>query len=118
MRRACVRPFGLRTWGLLVVPIVLTVLLGCAEPPPTPQLARQSLGFLAAGKTTREQVVIKFGIPSYAFEKERILTYRMTWTKDRGLHAISYDPFQRHRYHLVLVFDEAGVLKRWTLLEK
>ena len=99
---------------------------GCATPPPapTPQALQQSVDALVAGKPTRQQLVIQLGIPTYVFEEDRILVYRMEWSPQGGLRAMPYSELRVDEksavphYQLVLVFDGAGALDRWALLER
>jgi outer membrane protein assembly factor BamE (lipoprotein component of BamABCDE complex) len=47
------------------------------------EIQRQWLDAMENGKTMREEVLLKFGIPSAQFEGERILTYRMVLEKKK-----------------------------------
>lgn len=104
--------------------LLILSLLGCATSPPLkgcPDL----LDFLADGETTREEVVLKLGQPSGKFERENILTYRLGFEpKNKGYFLVEretqptgWPTWVRARYSLVLVFDEAGVLRRHSLVE-
>lgn len=111
-----------RDWcrrGLMVVLIGLLALglSGCSTPIPgaTPEL----LSFLQTGQTTREQVLLKLGQPSAAFEQERILTYRIGEDPRQGRYVVSPKaalPWQQVRYSLVLVFDAQGRLEKQSLV--
>ena len=98
-------------------------LVGCAT---VPLKGRADLlDFLADGKTTREEVVLKLGQPSGKFERENILTYRLGFEpKNKGYCLVEreaqpdgWPTWLRAKYSLVLVFDETGVLRKHTLVE-
>jgi hypothetical protein len=108
--------------GCLVAGILL--LAGCATTPPLKGRA-DLLDFLADGKTTREEAVLKLGQPSGMFERENIITYRLGFEpKNDGYYVVEreaqrdgWPTWTRARYSLVLVFDEAGVLRKHSLVE-
>jgi len=99
-------------------------LVGCASTQPLKGRA-DLLDFLADGKTTCEEVVLRLGQPSGKFEREHILTYRLGFEpKNKGYYVVEREagpsgwPTWVHaRYSLVLVFDETGVLRRQSLVE-
>lgn len=84
------------------------------------------LPFIEDGKTTKEEVLLKLGIPSGQFEGERILVYKMSFVEKEGFKVVSRyinmysNPIFHGReiseYHLVLVFDKKNVLQRHRLL--
>lgn len=90
-------------------------LVGCAD----------LLDFLADGKTPREEVALKLGQPSGKFERENILTYRLGFEpKNKGYYVVEretqpdgWPTWLRAKYSLVLVFDDAGVLRKHPLVE-
>ena len=128
-----------RTWPskgpighfLLTVSAMSLIILatGCATPkvqPADPQLLFKSdlLSFLGDGVTTREEVVLKLGIPSAQIEGEKILMYQLKvdedgkwrlvaprWNLGTGLRAWSEGTCS-----LVLVFGENGVLQKHSLV--
>jgi outer membrane protein assembly factor BamE (lipoprotein component of BamABCDE complex) len=108
-----------RARASLVLAVALA-LAGCASPPPPPGqvLASESLAFLVDGKTTREDVTLRLGLPSRTFESDRIVLYRIGWNAERGAHALDYAPVAAPAYDLVLVFDSAGVVARHALVAK
>ena len=75
---------------------------------------QQWLPFIENGKITKEEVLLKLGIPSSQFEGERILTYQMTFNEQEGFRVISRRAFE---YNLVLVFDERNILQKHRLLK-
>ena len=98
--------------------LLVFFLSGCANKPPLPDLKtveQNSLGFLVAGKTTREDVLLELGPAYRAYEDERILTYQLWHEEKNGLVAIPQKLYRAHQFYLVLVFDERGVLKRRKL---
>jgi len=98
--------------------------VGCATPQPLKGRA-DLLDFLADGKTTREEAVLKLGQPSGRFERENILTYRLGFEpKSNGYYIVEreaqrdgWPTWTRARYSLVLVFDGAGVLRKHSRVE-
>jgi len=103
--------------------------LGCAAQKyyePDIELQNTSLSYLEVGKTTKEEVLIKLGIPSAQFEGERILTYRMMSDKEQGVLIVARelddkDPrlskWSKAIYSLVLIFDEQGILEKKSLIK-
>ena len=98
-------------------------LVGCAT---VPLRGRADLlDFLADGKTTREEVVLKLGQPSGRFERENIITYRLGYEpKNNGYYLVEreaqpdgWPTWLRAKYSLVLVFDDKGVLRQHSLVE-
>ena len=94
---------------------------GCATPnikPADPQLLFTSglLNFLQDGTTTREEVVLKLGVPSAQIEGDRILMYQLKTDKlgNWGLIAPQWNAAAGMRTwsggtgSLVLIFDENG----------
>ena len=83
------------------------------------------LSFIHAGVTTREDVLLKLGVPSAQFEGQRILTYELR-VDDRGeLHVVwpqrnedhpSLIRFKPDIYSLVLVFGPNAVLEKHSLV--
>jgi hypothetical protein len=122
---------GLTGNFLLISAAISLVILttGCATPkvqPADPQLVFKSdlLGFLQDGVTTREEVVLKLGIPSAQMEVERILMYQMRVDKDGKWHLVAkrwkaatgLRAWSEGTMSLVLVFGENGVLRKHSLV--
>jgi len=113
-----------------VIGLLLILLLsGCAETKlqtVDDSILQQQLALLEDGKTTKEDILIKFGIPSSQFEGERILTYRLRFNqKENRFEVVSVEVDRRDprfrewlqtEYNLVLVFDEKHILKRHSML--
>jgi hypothetical protein len=83
------------------------------------------LAHLEHGKTTKEAILLEYGLPSAQFEGERILTYRLMLHAQEGLVVVgrelsSFDPrliqWAKAEYSLVLVFDGQNILRRHSLL--
>ncbi len=109
------------TWFGLVVAVLLT---GCA----TTQVTGRAdlLDFLSDSQTTRQDVILTLGQPSAQFEHERIFTYRLGYEpKNHGYYVVEREPtteagwstWSHAKYSLVLVFDDAGVLRKHSLVE-
>ena len=75
------------------------------------------LAFIADGATRREEVYLKLGEPSSAYEGSRILAYRLS--KDEGGYILvgRRDAWWGVQYNLMLVFDADGVLRRHSLVQ-
>ena len=109
--------FGCQScFGVLGVLTVL-ILSGCATP--IPGAKTDLLAFLEEGRTRREEVILTLGQPSGAFEKERILTYRVGRDAKQGYFIVSPKetmPWQFVRHSLVLLFDDNGILRKHNLV--
>ena len=108
--------------------IVILLLSGCAQTLQTvddPTL-HQQLALLEDGKTTKQDILLRFGIPSGQFEGERIFTYRLRYNqKENRFEVISAEVDRRDprfrewvqtEYNLVLVFDEKHILQKHSML--
>jgi hypothetical protein len=114
----------------LLALLALTVLAGCSTPKAGSALVhpsdfvRQRYSFIADGQTTREEVLLRLGIPSAKFEGERILTYQLVMDKSGGwyLHMPVRDKETGMRVwadntcSLVFSFNAIGVLERHSLV--
>ena len=109
--------------------LILLLLSGCAETKLQTlddSVLQQQLALLEDGKTTKQDILLKFGIPSCQFEGERILTYRLRFNqKENRFEVISrevdrLDPrfaeWMQTEYNLVLVFDDKHVLQKHSML--
>ena len=116
---------------MLLSLFALLLLVGCAG---TQQVvnkeAHPNLDFLKEGVTTKEDVLLKLGIPAAQFEGERILLYRLREREKEGLMAIPPELGYRDArlapmrsswgmgdYSLVLVFDEKNTLRKQSLIK-
>jgi hypothetical protein len=102
---------------------------GCATPkvqPADPQLVFKSdlLGFLQDGATTREEVVLKLGIPSAQIEGQKILMYQLRADENGKWHLVAprwnvntgLRTWSEGTCSLVLVFGENGDLQKHSLV--
>jgi hypothetical protein len=87
------------------------------------ELRQGPLSYLQEGKTTREEAILRLGVPSADFEKGRILTYRIAQSGDdiivQSRQSLGEGVPQNAlcaNYSLVLVFDDKGVLKKQSLV--
>lgn len=114
----------LRPYCALLIAVFILFAEGCASTAttaqPTPVAKKDLLSFLHAGQTSREEVLVALGAPSWAFEHERILTYRLGYDDKQGYSIVSprrLEPWANVRYSLVLVFDSNGVLKKQSMVD-
>ena len=109
--------------------MILLAVSGCAETKlqtVDDSILQQQLSSLEDGKTSKQDILLKFGIPSSQFEGERILTYRLRFnTNENRFEVISREVDRRDprfaewvqtEYNLVLVFDEKHILQKHSML--
>jgi len=109
--------------------LIILLLSGCAETKlhtVDDSMMQQQLAPLEDGKTTKQEILLKFGIPSAQFEGERIFTYRFRYNKEQnrfGVTAREVGPRDPRfaqwgwtEYNLVLVFDEKHFLQKHSML--
>ncbi|MGA9450994.1 MAG: hypothetical protein WBW41_06580 [Verrucomicrobiia bacterium] len=109
---------------LLVLALALT-LVGCATTPPPLKGNPDLLIFLLDGKTTRTEAITTLGQPSGRFESDKILTYRLGYEpKNNGYAVVEREPtasgwptWTAAKFSLVLVFDDAGILQKHSLVK-
>ena len=113
--------------GLLLA-LLSMALSGCCMVIPTPEhglssghgkITEADIGFLEVGKTTREEILLRFGDPSCSLQNESIFVYdwsvvKAYWFVAVGTPFSAYgaDGFMDKEYQVVLEFDEQGLLKR------
>jgi len=115
--------------GMALVLACALLATGCATPkvqPADPQLVFKSdlLGFLQDGVTTRDEVVLKLGIPSAQIEGEKILMYQLRADENGKWHLVAprwnvntgLRTWSEGTCSLVLVFGEKGVLQKHSLV--
>ena len=110
--------------AFLVLTLVLT-LAGCATTPPPLNGSPELLSFLTDGKTSREAVITTLGPPFGRFESEKILTYRLGfeprnsgyYVVEREITANGWPTWTAAKFSLVLVFDDAGILLKHSLVK-
>jgi hypothetical protein len=109
--------------------MILLAVSGCAETKlhtVDDFMVQQQLGLLEDGKTTEQEILLKFGIPSAQFEGERIFTYRLRYIQDQNRFEVASREVDRRdprfaqwgwtEYNLVLVFDEKHILRKHSML--
>jgi outer membrane protein assembly factor BamE (lipoprotein component of BamABCDE complex) len=126
----------LRTKEFLMLPrtaavglLVILLLSGCAETrlqTVDDAALQQQLALLEDGKTIKEEILLKFGIPSAQFEGEKILIYRLRYNqKENRFELVSREVDRRDprfaewvqtEYNLVLVFDQEYILQKHSML--
>jgi hypothetical protein len=90
------------------------------------------LPFVEDGRTTKDEVLLKFGRPSGQFERGRILTYPLNFSEKEGFRVDYEREIIRHQrffefktlklsvskadYNLILVFDDKNILSKHNLL--
>lgn len=110
---------------ILLVLVAAFALAGCATTPPLLNGSPDLLNFLSDGKTTRTETIITLGQPSGQFESEKILTYRLGfeprnrsyYVVERETTANGWPTWTAARFSLVLVFDDAGILRKHSLVK-
>ncbi len=96
--------------------IGLALLAACAGGPEitVAEAERKYLDYLKVGQTTREEVISRLGAPAAVFENERILTYWLRLTAERGFVVDNSGA----AYGLTLVFDRSDRLEKHKLLKQ
>jgi len=90
-------------------------LAGCASQPTLGDPAL--LEFLQVSSTTHSQVVARLGAPLAEFELDRVAIYGLN--RDRAGYLLGWPEtsLPGGRLHLVIEFDEGGVLRRYAVLD-
>ena len=109
---------------LLALALALT-LVGCATTPPPLKGSPDLLNFIADGKTTRTEAIMTLGQSSGRFEAEKILTFRLGieprnngyYVVERETTTTGWPTWTAAKFSLVLVFDDAGILRKHSLVE-
>jgi hypothetical protein len=113
---------------LLLALAILSLATGCATPrlqPAAPQLlSRSELAFIRDGVTTREELVLKLGIPSAQVEGDRILMYQFRSDEGGKWHLVSprvsamtgLREWGAGTCSLVVVFGADGVLQKHSMV--
>jgi outer membrane protein assembly factor BamE (lipoprotein component of BamABCDE complex) len=109
--------------------LILLLLSGCAETrlhTMDDSMMQQQLAPLEDGKTTKQEILLKFGIPSAQFEGERIFTYRLRFNQEANRFEVAAREVDRRdprfaqwgwtEYNLVLVFDKKHILQKHSML--
>jgi hypothetical protein len=102
--------------------------VGCQAPLTAGEFEHQTLAFVRDGSATREEIMLKLGVPESQFENGRIFAYRVCPDPKAGV--VNYarspaplDPVDAGRtvwkpgqYSLILVFDDRGLLIRHSVV--
>ncbi|MGO9136266.1 MAG: hypothetical protein ACLP9S_08385 [Syntrophales bacterium] len=108
--------------GLCIL-LCLVFITGCGAPslrPVDTNLEKTWLSFIEDGKTTKAEILLKYGAPVKLFAKESILIYIMQPDETKGFINVSGSAsreYPRGDYHFVFVFDEHNVLKNHSFLK-
>jgi len=118
--------FRLRDVALALSALALaSCIQGGLTGPVDPEMERRlSLIPLEDGKTTREDIVLAYGIPSVQLEGDRILAYRLQESgegvivvpREFDIREPQFARWKEAGLNLILVFDERSILKRHRLL--
>lgn len=97
------------------------LLAGCAGhiPLDTERQVREAVPFLVEGTTAREELLLKFGPPAGSYEGERILSWRLTREREGEFRPFASDTRRGGPlllYALTAVFDDRGILARFSLV--
>jgi len=115
--------------SLTVQGLLLLSAFGCSAPTlkvADAELEAKWLGFIKDGSTTKQDALLKLGLPSEHFEGERILVYRLMLFENKGFSNVSryikrYEPLLSEwpcgQFNLVLVFNDNHILIRHSLLK-
>jgi hypothetical protein len=110
--------------------ILSTLLISCTTLPQDlyvdiSEVHKKQLTFIEDGRTSKEDVYLKLGIPSGQFNNNTILAYRLTMGKDEQLTPVSQErditlpyayQWRLANFTLVLVFDEQDILTKHSLI--
>jgi len=104
------------TKGLWVLLLGIVLLAGCATAPANYRVV--TLSFLDDGKTTKQDALSNLSSACGQYEQGKILTYRLGFDPNNQGYYLNGDPtWNGDTYSLVLIFDEAGVLRRHSLVK-
>ena len=108
---------------------ILIILCGCTTTPetmpPPEEVMTAELAFLQDGTISREDTLMRLGMPSATFEEGRILIYPLKLS-EYGEWIIPpsrmHEPFpirmwEANTYSLVLLFNDEGILQRHRLVQ-
>jgi outer membrane protein assembly factor BamE (lipoprotein component of BamABCDE complex) len=67
------------------------------------------------GKTTKQEVLLEFGVPTKTVDNEKMFFYE--WTEESEAKIIFYKGITTYINQLSIVFDEMGVVKNHRISE-
>lgn len=97
--------------------VCLAFITGCGVSklkPVDTSLQESYLSFIQDGKTTKEDIIQKYGNHCKTFTNDSIRIYIMQLD---GMKGFITDVGWREEYHFVFVFDEHNVLKKHSFLK-
>ena len=101
--------------------LCLAFIAGCGAPKLKhidKNLEETWLSSIKDGKTTKEEIILKYGSPVKTFTKENILIYIVQFDKAKGfVNDIIPSMYPLGNYHLVFVFDQNDILKKHSFLQ-
>jgi hypothetical protein len=112
-------------WKSITALLLALSLVGCATTT-SPKQPSDLVSFLADGKTTKAEVITTLGEPSGRFDAEKVFTYRLGHFFKRDSYRVmprqtgyfgGWGTWDFTQFSLVLVFDDAGVLQKHSLLK-
>ncbi|MBN1380093.1 MAG: hypothetical protein JXA41_00290 [Deltaproteobacteria bacterium] len=65
--------------------------------------------FIVDGKTTKQDVLLEFGVPTSILDEEKVFFY--TWTKGSKTRVGLYGGKKSYTRNLVILFDDQGIVK-------
>ncbi|MDD5711993.1 MAG: hypothetical protein PHY31_04445 [Smithellaceae bacterium] len=68
---------------------------------------------LVVGKTTKQEVLLGFGVPTRTLDNDRIFFY--TWTEGSKAKVWVYKGTSADTYSLMVLFDEGGIVKDYKI---
>lgn len=83
-------------------------------------VARGLLPFLEPGKTRRQEIVAKWGHPSFESRQDRVTAYRLAQDGFGVLAVVDREGrlgWNLAQYNLVLAFDANSVLEEYSLIQ-
>ena len=104
--------------GIYILICLVFIIACCATDlrPVDKYLEETSLSFIEDGKTTKDEIILKYGFPMKTFNNGGILIYNTAFSEKRGFITMQ-DVAKVGDYHFVFVFDENNILKRHSFLK-
>jgi len=114
----------------LFILMVISLLFSCTNKlyVANEDFEKKHLPFIIDSKTSREEIILKLGEPSWVFENGRIFTYRLSIDHRGNIKPVRidnnkndpnfsyYSPPAVSYYSLVAVFSDKGILEKHSLL--
>jgi len=106
--------------SVICILICLAFIEGCGAPNlkyVDTNLEKTWLSFIEDGKTTKEEITLKYGSPMKAFANDSILIYIMRFDEMKGFIKDKQGILEHEDYHFVFVFDKHNILKKHSFLK-